>query len=209
MEKSQSIKEIATALSKFQQEVKSIKKDAVNPFFKSKYATLDNILDEIKPLLAKNGLAFTQFPAGENELVTILMHTSGEYLEASVKMNPKDNTPQGQGGAITYMRRYALSAVLGLATDDDDDGNRATLPNGDQMTQRKPVTTPKQESLSQPQIKKIFAMLTNVGKDQDWLETKMNKPVEQFTKQEASAVIERLEKMELELQGQLPEINIK
>lgn len=141
MEKSQSIKEIATSLSKFQAKVEAVKKDSNNPFFKSKYASLENIIEAIRKPLDEVGLSFSQFPTGENELATILMHTSGEYLQSTVKMAPKENTPQGQGSAITYMRRYALSAVLGLATEDDDDGNAASKPKPVEKKQevKKPI----------------------------------------------------------------------
>lgn len=126
LEKSESIKEIAGALVKFQNEVTGVKKDGSNPFFKSKYATLDNFITTVRTPMVKHGLSFTQLPSGENELVTMLMHESGEYLSATAKMAPKTNDPQGQGSAITYMRRYALGALLGIATEDDDDGNSAT-----------------------------------------------------------------------------------
>jgi hypothetical protein len=126
MEKSESIKNIASALTKFQNEVKAVTKDGKNPFFKSSYATLGNIINTITTPLVKNGLSYSQLPSGENGLTTILMHSSGEYIYDTVKMTPKDNTPQGQGSAITYMRRYALSALLGLSTDEDDDGNAAS-----------------------------------------------------------------------------------
>lgn len=129
MEKSTTITEIAKALANFQGKVATIKKDGENPFFKSKYATLENVIETIRKPLSEAGLSFAQFPCGENELTTIIMHISGEYLQSTVKINPKDNTPQSQGSAITYMRRYALSAVLGLATEEDDDGNEASKPS--------------------------------------------------------------------------------
>lgn len=128
IEKSPEITELAKALNEFQASVKGVTKDGTNPFFKSKYATLENTIDTIRGSLAKVGLSFTQFPEGENLLVTILMHNSGQYLMGSAQMSPKESTPQAQGSAITYMRRYALSAVLGLATEEDDDGNEATKP---------------------------------------------------------------------------------
>lgn len=128
MERSESIKELAAALAAFQAEVENVKKDSTNPFFKSKYASLENIIDTVRPFLAKHGLAFSQLPSGENELSTTLIHKSGEWLSATAKINPKDTSPQAQGSAITYMRRYALSALLGLATEDDDDGNAGTQP---------------------------------------------------------------------------------
>src|SRR3990167_1270934 len=124
MEISTTIKELATALVEFQKEVEAVKKDGTNPFYKSTYATFQNVIETIREPLAKNGLSFSQAPDGDG-LCTILMHTSGEFIKATGKMTPKDNTPQGQGSAITYMRRYALSAILGIATEDDDDGNAA------------------------------------------------------------------------------------
>lgn len=127
-EKSTTLGDLAKALSKFQGEISAVKKEGKNPYFNSKYATLDSIIELIKKPLEKNGLAISQFPTGENELTTILMHTSGEYIMSTAKMYPKDNTPQGQGSAITYMRRYSVSAILGIATEEDDDGNAATKP---------------------------------------------------------------------------------
>lgn len=139
MEKSESIKEIANALCKFQAEVEKIKKGAVNPFFKSKYATLADILDVIRQPLADNGLSFVQFPKGVHGLETMLMHTSGEYLSESYSMRPTKDDPQGAGSVITYQRRYALGAILGLNIDEDDDGNQASTPAKEQ---KKDLLTP-------------------------------------------------------------------
>lgn len=126
MEKSQSIKELATALCKFQGEVSKIKKTETNPFFKSKYASLSDILDVIREPLSNNGLSFVQFPSGENGLITLLMHNSGEWISDLYFMKPVKNDPQGLGSVITYQRRYALGSILGLNIDDDDDGNKAS-----------------------------------------------------------------------------------
>lgn len=127
MQKSESIKNIAAALMLFHLKVDKVKKDATNPFFKSKYASLPNVLEAICDPLDESGLAFSQFPNGENGLTTILMHAeSGEYLMADYTMKPVKDDPQGKGSAITYQRRYALSAILGLNIDDDDDANMAT-----------------------------------------------------------------------------------
>lgn len=154
MEKSESIKEIANALCKFQAEVEKIKKGAVNPFFKSKYATLADILDVIRQPLADNGLSFVQFPKGVHGLETMLMHISGEYLSESYEMKPVKDDPQGAGSVITYQRRYALGAVLGLNIDEDDDGNKASIP-----------ATPKKEALTpeHPSWGKVIAYLKGTG----------------------------------------------
>lgn len=124
---SESVKELAGALVLFQQTVSSVKKDAKNPFFKSKYTSLKNILEAIRQPLAEAKLSFVQFPTGECGLVTRLMHASGEWMESQYQMVPIKNDPQAIGSAITYMRRYALSAILGLAFDEDDDGNAASI----------------------------------------------------------------------------------
>ena len=125
MQKSESIKELALALSKFQKAVGAVTKDSINPHFKSKYASLDSIWESIRPKLEFYGLSVSQFPSGDNELTTIVMHSSGEWIADTARMNVDKPTPQGQGSAITYMRRYALSGALGLSTEEDDDGNAA------------------------------------------------------------------------------------
>lgn len=128
MEKSESIKNLATALCNFQSAVDVIKKGNINPFFKSKYASLSDILDIIREPLAANGLSFAQFPKDRYGLDTILMHTSGEWISASYEMEPTKKDPQGAGSVITYQRRYALGAILGLQIDEDDDANKASEP---------------------------------------------------------------------------------
>lgn len=118
---------LAKALVAFQAEMESISKDAVNPFYKSKYASLDSIIAAIKPGMKKHGLAFVQMPDGDS-LTTIILHETGQFIRSTARLIVKDQTPQGLGSAITYMRRYALSAALGLATEDDDDGNGPVAP---------------------------------------------------------------------------------
>jgi hypothetical protein len=127
MNKSESIKEIATALAKFQGEVKNPNNTAVNPFLKNKYAPLNEILNVIRPILSKNGLSVVQDSSvqdGKVVVTTYLFHISGEWIESSpLTLTPEKLTPQGIGSVITYGRRYALSALLGISSEDDDDGN--------------------------------------------------------------------------------------
>lgn len=108
--------------------MKPLKKDADNPFFKSSYVTLDNILSAIKEPLKEAGLTFVQIPVGEGLRTILIDIESGESLEGTFTLMPAKNDPQGQGSAITYARRYALSAILGLSTEEDDDGNKASTP---------------------------------------------------------------------------------
>lgn len=127
MEKSTEIKNIAKALQVFQLKMEKVGKDSSNPFFKSKYASLSNILEHIQMPLQECNLAFSQHPDNAS-LTTILIHTeSGEYLQSSYLMPiVKANDPQAVGSSITYARRYALGAILGLNIDEDDDGNKAS-----------------------------------------------------------------------------------
>ncbi|EEK91793.1 recombination protein, phage associated [Bacillus cereus BDRD-ST24] len=115
---------------KFNSEVNKIAKDADNPFFKNNYATLDTIIDEIRPILSKHGLSIMQIPSGDGQnvtLKTLLLHESGEWLESDeLTMKPVKNDPQAVGSCITYARRYSLAAFLSLNTGEDDDGNGAT-----------------------------------------------------------------------------------
>lgn len=129
MEKSNSIVNLSKALITFHVKIGKIKKDAKNPFFKSSYASLSNILDTINEPLIESGLSFSQFPTGEFGLTTILLHgDSGEFIQSTYEMKPVKDDPQGRGSVITYQRRYALASVLGLNIDDDDDANAASIP---------------------------------------------------------------------------------
>ena len=127
MKTSESIKEIAVALHKFHGLMGKVGKDAVNPHFKNKYASLSNIIEATTPHLNAVGLSIIQLPC-ESGLETMLLHTSGEYI-SSVSLTPcKDaSNPQALGSALTYARRYALGAVLSLNIDEDDDAQRATV----------------------------------------------------------------------------------
>ena len=112
MEKSETITKIAKALIEFNGKVSKISKDAKNPFFKSSYASLSNILDATNDGLIESGLTIAQFPVGDYGLETILMHESGEWIQANYTMKPVKDDPQGRGSAITYARRYAIAAIL-------------------------------------------------------------------------------------------------
>ena len=123
------IGELAAALVAAQAEFSAVPKTAENPFFHSKYADLASVVKSAQPILAKHGLAVSQHPTvvdGEPSLTTYLLHSSGQSLQSTMRLCAAKHDPQGQGAAITYARRFAYQAVLGLVADDDDDGNRAT-----------------------------------------------------------------------------------
>lgn len=142
MNKSESIKNLAAALTKFQKDLDPVKRDAINPFFKSKYADLSSIIEAVREPLASNGLSFSQFPSGDGGLTTILMHESGEWLEETFTLKAVDAKPQSVGSALTYSRRYALGAVLGIATEIDDDGNTAQGATPKAPASAKPYVVP-------------------------------------------------------------------
>ena len=125
MNKSESIAELAKALCKAQSEMGGAVKDAKNPFFKSSYADLTSVIKAIKEPFNNNGLSYIQFPvtsSGGNGVgvKTVLMHTSGQYIESEFYLPLVKADPQAGGSAITYARRYALQALAGIPTADDD-----------------------------------------------------------------------------------------
>jgi len=133
MNQSESIANLAKALSSVQGDLTHAKKDSANPFFKSKYADLESVWDACRGLLAFNGLAVAQFPGTYSELdksmslTTILTHESGEWISHEMSVPVTKADAQGAGSALTYMRRYALAAVVGVVQADDD-GNAASNP---------------------------------------------------------------------------------
>jgi len=123
MQKSESIKELATALAKAQGQLENASKASVNPHFKSKYADLAEVINTIRPVFADHGLSVMQCPSFEGGIVsveTVLMHSSGEFIASTVSAPVSKQDAQGVGSAITYCRRYALAAVAGIAQEDDD-----------------------------------------------------------------------------------------
>lgn len=125
METSENINELAAALSKAQGKITGALKDSSNPFFKSKYADLASCWEACRQHLSDNGLAVIQTVSGDEarELVlvtTMLTHSSGQWVRDTMSLMPKDTGPQALGSCITYGRRYALAAIVGLAQIDDD-----------------------------------------------------------------------------------------
>ena len=128
MEMSENIAGIATALAKAQSEIQGAVKDADNPFFKSKYADLSSVWGACRKQLTENEIAVIQgldTEGGNIVVTTTLAHSSGEWMRSSLSWEPEKTNAQGIGSLITYLRRYALSAMVGIAPQDDDDGEAA------------------------------------------------------------------------------------
>lgn len=135
--------EWAAAMAKAQGMMENAAKSANNPHFGSKYADLASVMDVCRGPLAANDIALTQPPAttkdGRVRIVTMLLHKSGQCLTGTLEMPVNGQTAQNIGSAITYGRRYSLMGMLGLAGDDDDDGNAASgQPSGQGQPQENP-----------------------------------------------------------------------
>lgn len=124
MKHSESIIKLSSALCKAQKNFKTAIKKSKNPFFNSYYADYTEILSCVKPALNNEGISILQ-PINDDVVETVLLHESGEYISSSTKIYNISNKPQDYGSAITYARRYALSSILSIDSDEDDDGNRA------------------------------------------------------------------------------------
>lgn len=209
MQKSESIAELAKALAAFHLEVKQPLKDKANPFFKSKYVPLENVVEAITDIAPKHGLSFMQYPINQENkvgIVTILIHSSGEYIETEpIFAQPSKNDPQATGSVITYLKRYSLSAVFGITSDEDDDGNSATFGASQQKQQSQPKPNlPKM--ISAAQIKAIGTKTSNISKkdgvDQKQVyqsaaaHFKIDKSTKELTSNEASRIIEYLATLE-------------
>ena len=121
--KSPEIDKLAEALAKAQSEMEGAKKESTNPFFKSSYPDLHAVIKSSFPYLSKNGLSVSQ----GNEVIkgavcvtTTLMHASGQWMRSKIKLPLAKVDAQGVGAAVTYGRRYGLSAMVGIAQYDDD-----------------------------------------------------------------------------------------
>jgi len=195
MQTSESIKNIAKAMAQFQSEVKNPANTANNPFFNSKYAPLNDVLNLVRPLLTKYGLSILQSPSGDGEhiaVTTLIIHESGEWIESDpLTLRADKATAQGAGSAITYARRYALSAMLGISSEDDDDGNYAS--------EKASQASKSEEKATKAQLNKIYAEANRLGLSVDVMKELIadrykKSSSKELTKTEASDLIEFLTK---------------
>lgn len=196
MNKSDSIKELALALSKAQGEFHNPANTAVNPFFKSKYAPLSEVINTIRPILAKYGLSIMQDDFGTGESVTVtttIFHSSGEWLQSGeLTGKPEKNTVQAMGAVITYLRRYQLSSVLGLSSEDDTDGNETVKPDN-KVPEKTKVEPAKLELITPEQMKALQTLISKSKTDPEKLKEyyKVTSSKE-LTKGQAKEAIDRL-----------------
>lgn len=123
MNKSESIAALSAALAKAQAEIENASKTANNPHFKSKYADLAEVLNTVRPVMSRHGIAIVQMPSFESGLAsveTLMTHSSGEWLSNTCSAPVSKQDAQGVGSAITYLRRYSLASFAGIAQEDDD-----------------------------------------------------------------------------------------
>jgi hypothetical protein len=144
MLKSEQVNELAAALAKAQGQLEGAKKSSSNPFFKSKYADLAECWNTCREALTANEISVIQMPEEINEngrlnITTMLAHSSGQYISSTLTMTVTKLDPQAIGSAITYGRRYALAAMVGLAQEDDD-GEKAMARQ--EKKDKKPVESP-------------------------------------------------------------------
>lgn len=182
--RSESIIEIAKALSNFQADVKNPINTTTNSFFKNKYATLADVLNEVRPVLAKHGLSFIQTPTGDGVTVTLstlLMHSSGEWIElAPIVIRVDKVNAQGVGSAISYARRYSLSSILGVASEDDDDGNLASQPDKEPSNSPAPKKSTPKKTSAKNELKELIAEIVDKAKVLQACDVPQNKIMDVF-----------------------------
>lgn len=187
MEHSDSIANLATALSQAQAEMPSVPFDATNKFLKNRYASLGSMIETARPVLAAHGLSVSQIVVtydGQIGVETVLMHTSGEWISNTAILPPGEekgkSSAQVAGSVITYLRRYSYASILGLYAEEDNDGNGQQTTH--QKTQQKAPEQPKQTQNNskwparpwQPETVKA-AIAASVG----------NKPIDPVSKEKA------------------------
>lgn len=124
LSQSTELDQLATALAVAQGSIQGAVKDRTNPAFKSSYADLASVWDACRAALSSNGLSVSQHPGrledGSATVTTILLHKSGQHIASVCAALPRDQSPAAVGSVVTYLRRYALAAAVGVAPEDDD-----------------------------------------------------------------------------------------
>ena len=166
MKSSPTLSKLAPALVKAQAAMAGATKSAANPFFKSKYANLEEVIRVVKEQFSANGLCFIQNPVsseGHAGVETIILHESGEFISNEFVLKCSKADPQGMGSAITYARRYGLQSACGIPSEDDD-GNAASAP----MTKERAIELLTQ-AIDQPSLQAAWKQISteDIAKNAD------------------------------------------
>jgi hypothetical protein len=215
MKMSTEINELADAFSKAQGLMKNASKDASNPFFKSSYATLASVIEALREPFALHGLSFMQ-PCSFREdgsimVETIILHKSGQYMTSEIVGRPIKADPQTLGSLISYLKRYGLQAMVGIASADDDAEDAMARPQQQyqqrppqQNVQRPPQLPPQQEN--KPEFDKytmeivgLVKKLSDNGNDKEKIalilkemEVKDSKEIQSLDEMTKAEIIENL-----------------
>lgn len=185
IEQTAEISELVKALAVAQGKITGALKDSSNPFFKSKYADLASVWDACRGPLSDNGLAVVQQTEADDQgvlVTTTLAHSSGQWMRSTLRLIPKETTPQGIGSAITYGRRYALAAAVGVAQIDDD-GNAASGRQGnDQHLQPAPTSWTPQDTKKANDFAKKVIQYVDEGRDVMEIWDEITPAGEEFTR---------------------------
>lgn len=159
MKTSDTIGKLSEALAKAQAVLTNPTKDAENPHFRSRYASLDTGLNIVRKALSANNIAFTQGTRLDGDLLileTLLSHSSGEWMQSEYPVARFPVKQQELGSAMSYSKRYSLFAFVGIAGEGDDDGNEA---NKRDIPARKQEPTPKAPAIPPEESQKVYGFL--------------------------------------------------
>ena len=153
------ISELVAALAKAQGQIAPAPKDAVNPYFRTRYATLAAVREVMRQPFADNGLSLVHVPSVHESFLVVrskVWHASGQYMDVGTMRVEVDVTdPQKIGSAMTYIRRYVACCVAGVVADDDDDGNAASPPPAAAVRKQAP-SKPRQPSEDDKTVQRIL-----------------------------------------------------
>lgn len=200
MKTSESISDLCAALAKAQADFKNVARDKevtvktkTGGSYKFAYAPFESIVDAIRTPLGSNGLSFIQSASnvdGQLTLLTRLMHASGQWIETATPIVVSENGAQALGSGITYSKRYALTALLGIAADEDDDGN---LADGNEAKAKAPIPGTKNGTLDQRVVSSPEMAAEVREKTEEWVNQKADWLMQADTHAELNARWEKLE----------------
>lgn len=157
------MKELLKALANVKKEVGVLSKTELNPFYKSKYFDINSLIEQVEPLLEKNGLLLLQ-PIVNNEVKSIIYHCeSGDCVESAIQLT-QFNDPQKLGSAITYYRRYTLQSLLGLQAEDDDANKTVAKPPQTQTIDINRLNTRLQSCKTLAELQAVYTAFTPAEK---------------------------------------------